>query len=130
MSALPAEKPDTEPEIRREIATAPVALPGTYYFDGRIHVRRFAPVTLFSLTCRNGHRMKVHGRPLLSTPQCEHVYRPGNQRCQAHIWIYKVSDRYFLGLDITREEADLIHSQRMSFDDVLVYFKLEMPRVT
>ena len=119
------------PEIRREIASAPTALPGMYYFNGRMHVRRFAPVRPFNLTCRLNHPMEVRDRPLTSTPQCSHHDKPGRgeTRCKAHLFMYRLSAFRYLVLDITPEEADIIHSQRMDIDEVIVYFSLELPRV-
>ena len=103
--------------------------PGTYQLDGHIYVRRFAPARAGWVECRLRHPMTVRDRPLSSTPQCGHYDRPGGERCNAHVYLYRLSGTRYLALDITREEADAIHAKRMDLDDVIVYFGLDMPRM-
>ena len=73
------------------------------------------------------YMMKVRDRPLSSTPQCDN--RTHGQRCPAHLYLYRLSDLRYLSLDITQDEADLIHRGRMDFDDVIAHFELDMPPV-
>lgn len=116
MSARPLRIPTSEPDIPS----------GMYRFDGQLVIRRFAPVRPAHLTCRAGHHVAVHGRPLAGTQQCDYHWRPGNQRCQAHLYLCRITDLRYWMLDITREEADLIHSLRMELDDVIAHFNLEI----
>ena len=113
----------------RDREYTPEAPPGTYVLDGRIYVRRFAPVQPGKIECRLRHPMKVRDRPLSSTPRCDNRNHLDGGRCSAHLYLYKVSDLRYLALDITQEEADAIHANRMDLDDVIVYFGLDMPRM-
>lgn len=70
--------------------------------------------------------MRVSHRPLTSTPQCDYHYRPDNQQCLAHLYIYKVSRLRYQMLDITRQEAEMIESERMDYDDVIAHFGLDL----
>ncbi len=98
--------------------------PGMYRLDGQLVVRRFAPVLPAHVTCRLGHSIKIRGRPLHATPQCDYHWRPGDQRCQAHVWLYRITPRYYWLLDVTEAEADAIHRRQMDADDVLAHFGL------
>lgn len=100
--------------------------PGMYRLAGQLYIRRFAPVRPAHVSCRLGHHVKVHGRPLVGTQQCDYHYRPGDQRCPAHLWLCRITDlRYWL-LDITAEEDELIHRLRMDEDDVIAHFGLDI----
>lgn len=71
--------------------------------------------------------MDVRGRPIASTPQCDRMSGVG--RCPAHLYIFRLTDLRYLSLDVTKDEADMIHKERMDLDDVIAWFRLDMPRV-
>lgn len=106
-----------------------VAPPGMYALEGRLYVRRFAPVRPGAIECRLGHPLQLHGNIIEATPQCEAHEPPRRTRCPAHVYVHRLSRLHYVQLDITAPEAQMIHDRRMDLDDVIAYFGLRLPGV-